>query len=97
VVLISIWAILVASECPREQRRFPMKAACTLIHQRNGVWSVGHSSPALGTVEVSATSREEALTKMRNELQYRVELCPCSGVSGDTVVLQVIEDSGARR
>jgi hypothetical protein len=28
---------------------------------------------------------------MREELQYRIELCPCSGVSGDTVVLDVRE------
>jgi hypothetical protein len=46
----------------------------------------------LGTVEVSAPSREEALTKMRDELQYRIEWCPCSGVSGDTVELQVREE-----
>ena len=37
-------------------------------------------------------SREEALTKMRNELQYRLELCPCSGESVGTVELQVSED-----
>jgi hypothetical protein len=44
---------------------------------RNGTWLVRHSSSSLGTVEVSAASREEALTKMRDELQYRIELCPC--------------------
>jgi hypothetical protein len=55
----------------------------------NGTWLVRHSSSALGTVEVSAPSREEALTKMRDELQYRIEWCPCSGASGDTVELQV--------
>jgi hypothetical protein len=70
-----------------------MKAPCTLAHLRNGVWSARHSSRALGTVEVSASSRDEALTKMRDELQYRLELCPCSAVSGDTVVIQVTEDS----
>jgi len=67
-----------------------MTASCTL-QLRNGLWLVRHSSPALGTVEVSAPSRDEALTKMRNELQYREEWCPCSGVSGDTVDLQVRE------
>jgi hypothetical protein len=46
-------------------------------------------------VEVSASSREDALRKMRNELQYRIELCPCSGVSGDTVELLVHEVFGA--
>ena len=36
-------------------------------------------------VEVSAPSGEETLTKMRKELQYQIEWCPCSGASGDTV------------
>jgi hypothetical protein len=71
-----------------------MKAPCTLSRRRDGTWLVHHSSSALGTVEVSASSREEALTKMRNELQYRIEWCPCSGVSGDIVELQVSEDTG---
>jgi hypothetical protein len=71
-----------------------MKAPCTLSRMRNGTWLVRHSSSALGTTEVSASTREEALTKMRNELQYRIELCPCSGVSGDTVELQVREEGG---
>jgi hypothetical protein len=66
-----------------------MKAPCTLTHLRNGIWLVHHTSPALGTVGVSANAREEALTKMRNELQYRLELCPCSGVPRDTVVLDL--------
>jgi hypothetical protein len=70
-----------------------MKASCTLKQLRNGLWSVRHVSPALGSVEVSAGARDQALTKMRDELQYRIELCPCSGVSGDTVLLQVMEDS----
>jgi hypothetical protein len=68
-----------------------MKASCTLSRLANGTWQVHHSSQALGTVEVSGYSREEALTKMGNELQYRIEWCPCSGVSGDTVELQVSE------
>jgi hypothetical protein len=60
---------------------------------RDGTWLVRHSSSILGTVQVSGSSREEVLTKMRNELQYRSEWCPCSGASADTVVLQVSEDS----
>ena len=69
-----------------------MKAACTLSRMRNGTWLVRHSSSTLGIVEVSGFSREEALTDMRNELQYRSEWCPCSGASADTVELQVSED-----
>jgi hypothetical protein len=34
--------------------------------------------------------------KLRDELQYRIELCPCSGVSGDRVEL-VVEDQVPRR
>jgi hypothetical protein len=60
----------------------------------NGTWLVRHSSSDLGTVEVSGSSRDEALTRMRNELQFRIEWCPCSGVSGDTVELQVQEEGG---
>jgi len=45
-------------------------------------------------VEVTAPTRDEALTKMRDELQYRIEWCPCSGASGDVVELQVREDGG---
>jgi len=71
-----------------------MKAICTVSRMRNGMWFVGHSSSSLGTVKVSGSSREEALTKMQNELQYRIELCPCSGASGDTVELQVREEGG---
>ena len=47
-----------------------------------------------GRVEVTAPAREDALTKIRNELQYRTERCPCSGASGDTVELQVREEGG---
>jgi hypothetical protein len=44
-------------------------------------------------VDVSRPSREAALTKMRDQLQYRSEWCPCSGTSEDTVELQVSEES----
>jgi hypothetical protein len=70
-----------------------MKASCTITQLATGHWRVRHSSSSLGTVEVSAPGRDEALTKMRDELQYRIELCPCSGVSGDTVQLQVTEEA----
>jgi hypothetical protein len=58
----------------------------------SGNWSARHTGPALGTVEVTAPSREEALAKLRHELRYRVELCPCGGVPDDYVELQVSGD-----
>ena len=71
-----------------------MKFSCTLERLTNGNWVARHTGSALGTVEVIAPTPEEALTKMRNELRYRVELCPCSGVSEDYVDLQVREGCG---
>ena len=68
-----------------------MKLPCTITRLPNDRWQARHAGANLGTVEVSGSSRDEALTKMRNELQYRIEWCPCSGVSGDTVELQVEE------
>lgn len=69
-----------------------MRAACTIGLMRDGTWRVRHSSSIFGIVEVSGPSREAALTKMRDELQYRSEWCPCSGASADTVELQVSDD-----
>jgi hypothetical protein len=64
---------------------------------RNGSWLVRHSSSTFGTVEVSASSREEALMKMCNELQYRSEWSPCCGASADQVELEISEDSSPNR
>ena len=69
-----------------------MKLTCTLSRLANGKWLARHAGPSTGQVEVTAPTREEALTKLRDELQYRIELCPCSGVSGPTVELQVREE-----
>ena len=71
-----------------------MKLTCTLSHLATGKWLARHTGSSVGQVEVTAPSREEALTKLRNELQYRIEWCPCSGASEDTVELQVWEDGG---
>jgi hypothetical protein len=66
-----------------------MKLSCTVVRLPDGRWQARHAGSSLGAAQVSAPSRDEALTKMRDELQYRIELCPCSGVSGDTVELEV--------
>ena len=71
-----------------------MKLTCTLSLLANGKWLARHTGSSTGQVEVTAPTRDEALTKLRDELQYRIELCPCSGVSGDTVGLQVRQEGG---
>jgi predicted RNase H-like HicB family nuclease len=37
-----------------------------------------------------AATREEALSKIREEIRYRIELCPCTGVSDDFVEVEMI-------
>ena len=69
-----------------------MKLTCTVSRLANGKWLAKHTGSSTGQVEVTAPTREEALTKMRDELQYRSELCPCSGASADVIVLQVQEE-----
>jgi hypothetical protein len=36
-------------------------------------------------------SRDQALDKMRNELRYRLELCPCSGEQFKDLEIELIE------
>jgi hypothetical protein len=43
---------------------------------------------------MTASTRDEALTKMRDELQYRIEWYPCRDASADAVELQVREEGG---
>ncbi len=71
-----------------------MKLTCTVSRLASGKWLARHTGSSTGQVEVTAPTREEAVTKLRNELQFRIELCPCSGVSGPTVELQVREEGG---
>lgn len=70
-----------------------MKAICTLDRTTAGTWRIRHSSSTLGDVELTDSSRETLLTRMQAELQYRLELCPCSGVSAGTVELELHDNS----
>jgi hypothetical protein len=70
-----------------------MEAFCTLTPLPNNVWRIRHSSSVLGEVEITGSSRDEVLIRMQRELQYRMELCPCTGESVGKVKLQVSEGS----
>jgi len=67
-----------------------MRLRCS-ITQTPGGWSIRHASEDLGTVATTAATREQALEKMRGELRYRLELCPCSGESYQHVELELVE------
>jgi hypothetical protein len=68
-----------------------MKFPASVERRPDGRWAARHRGATVGDVEVSAATRSEALDKLRNELQYRIELCPCSGVSGDRAEVFVQE------
>jgi len=53
---------------------------------RSGAWVATCDSPACVT---RTSSEAEALVKIRNEIRYRIELCPCTGVDEDYVQLEV--------
>jgi len=71
-----------------------MKFPCTIERRPDGRWLARHAGSSVGAVDVTANSRTEALDKLRNELQFRIELCPCSGVSGDRAEIVVTESAG---
>jgi hypothetical protein len=71
-----------------------MKFACTLKQAGGGQWSARHESDAVGAVNVVATSRALVLDKMRGELRYRLELCPCTGESYRHIDVEIVEETG---
>jgi hypothetical protein len=68
-----------------------MRVPCTIRQLSGGQWRVVHRSAELGTIEVVAPRRDDALEKMRGELRYRLELCPCSGESYQHIDLELVE------
>ena len=68
-----------------------MKFLCTISQLPNGHWSVRHVGADVGTVEVTAGTKEKALEKMRGELRYRLELCPCTGEVYQHLVIEITD------
>ena len=71
-----------------------MKFRCTVSQHSNGEWSVRHVGSDVGTVEVTAESQEEAFDKMRGELRYRLEICPCTGEIYQDVQIEISAEAG---
>jgi hypothetical protein len=68
-----------------------MRFPCAISRTADGQWFVRHDSTQWGVVAAHASSRDEAIEKIRNEIRYRLELCPCSGESYQHVVVEVTE------
>ena len=68
-----------------------MRFPCTIKKLTDGNWSVRHVGRELESFEVKAASRDEACEKMRSEIRYRLELCPCTGESYQHVQIELVE------
>lgn len=68
-----------------------MKYPCTIRRSGDGVWLASHEGAELGQVLARGRSQQEALEKLRGEIRYRLELCPCSGESYQHVEVELVE------
>jgi hypothetical protein len=73
-----------------------MKFACQ-IREENGIWTAEHAGPDVGPVRVTASSRDEALRKLEEEIRYWLEMCPCSGQTYSHIDIQLLEGNADRR
>jgi hypothetical protein len=73
-----------------------MKATCTLEQLPTGAWLARHESRDAGRVEAQAATREAALEKIKGEIRYRLELCPCTGETYQHIDIEVVASRAAR-
>lgn len=55
----------------------------------DGDWYARCVAAPGGPAAVQAGSRDDALEGLRSEIRFRLELCPCSAVADDYVVLDI--------
>jgi hypothetical protein len=67
-----------------------MQFSCQNHQQSTGLWHVRHHGSDLGEVEVTVITHDEAMEKMRRELRYRLEICPCTGELYDSVAIELL-------
>jgi hypothetical protein len=66
--------------------RFPCR-----IEQVAGGWRAAHESREVGNVQARAATREEAIEKLKGEIRYRLELCPCTGETYQHIDVEIVE------
>lgn len=66
-----------------------MRFPCTFRHTAGGQWALTHESPEVGRIELTAPTRDEALERLRAEIRYRLELCPCSRESYQHIQIEI--------
>ena len=68
-----------------------MRFACMLSKAPDGQWQARHEGRDVGAVEARAASREEAIEKLKGEIRYRLELCPCTGETYQHIDVDIVE------
>jgi hypothetical protein len=68
-----------------------MRIRCRLSREAGGGWKARHESEEVGSVEVLGASREQAIEKIKGEIRYRLELCPCTGETYQHIEIEVDE------
>ena len=68
-----------------------MRFPCTLTRLPDGRWSARHESREVGAVEARGATRDEVIEKMKGEIRYRLELCPCTGETYQHIAVEVVE------
>jgi hypothetical protein len=68
-----------------------MRFACSVDRLPGGAWRARHESRDVGVVEARGASREEAIEKLKGEIRYRLELCPCTGETYQHIDVEIAE------
>jgi hypothetical protein len=67
-----------------------MKFSCKLTQHVDGSWTIRHVGAEVGTVEVDAATKGQAMEKMYDELRYRLEHCSCTGESYRHTQIEIV-------
>jgi hypothetical protein len=64
---------------------------CTIERLADDRWQASHSSRDVGAAQARGASREEAIEKLKGEIRYRLELCPCTGETYQHIEVEIVE------
>ena len=67
-----------------------MRFPCS-IAQAGSRWLGSHESRDVGKVQVEAATREALIEKLKGEIRYRLELCPCTGETYQHIEVEIVE------
>jgi len=69
----------------------------TVERSGDGRWTARCPGGPGGAIEARAAGRDDALARLRDEIRFRLEYCPCSAVGDDYVELEVVDGDLANR